>query len=67
MKVDPHIIFLILVFAAVFTAGQAAIGLISVATQKRRVNKRLKVAELFATAAGLLSQPARAADQELRS
>ena len=45
MKVDPHIVFLILVFAAVFTAGQAAIGLISVATQKRRVNKRLKVAE----------------------
>ena len=32
-------------FAAVFTAGQAAIGLISVATQKRKVNKRLKVAE----------------------
>ena len=26
MKVDPHIIFLILIFAAVFTAGQAAIG-----------------------------------------
>jgi len=45
MTVDPHIIFLILVFAAVFTAGQAAIGLISVATQKRKVNKRLKVAE----------------------
>ena len=38
-------IFLILIFAAVFTAGQAAIGLISVATQKRKVNKRLKVAE----------------------
>jgi tight adherence protein B len=45
MKIDPHIIFLILVFAAVFTAGQAVIGLFSVATQKRRVNKRLKVAE----------------------
>ena len=45
MKVDPHIVFLILVFAAVFTAGQAIIGLVSVATQKRRVNKRLKVAE----------------------
>ena len=28
MTVDPHIVFLILVFAAVFTAGQAAIGLI---------------------------------------
>src|SRR5476649_2182441 len=45
MTVDPHIVFLILIFAAVFTAGQAAIGLISVATQKRKVNKRLKVAE----------------------
>jgi len=45
MKVDPHIVFLILVFAAVFTAGQAIIGLVSVATQKRKVNKRLKVAE----------------------
>src|SRR6185312_15205417 len=45
MKVDPHIIFLILIFAAVFTAGQAAIGLVSVATQKRKMNKRLKLAE----------------------
>ena len=45
MKIDPHIVFLILVFAAVFTAGQAIIGLVSVATQKRKVNKRLKVAE----------------------
>jgi tight adherence protein B len=45
MKIDGHIVFLILVFAAVFTAGQAVIGLISVATQKRKVNKRLKVAE----------------------
>ncbi len=45
MKIDGHIIFLILVFAAVFTAGQAVIGLVSVATQKRKVNKRLKVAE----------------------
>lgn len=45
MSVDPHIVFLILVFGAVFTAGQAVIGLVSVATQKRKVNKRLKVAE----------------------
>lgn len=45
MKLDSHIIFLILVFAAVFTAGQAIIGLVSVATQKRKMNKRLKVAE----------------------
>lgn len=45
MKFDGHVVFLILIFAAVFTAGQALIGLFSVATQKRRVNKRLKVAE----------------------
>ncbi|HZZ70591.1 MAG TPA: type II secretion system F family protein [Phenylobacterium sp.] len=45
MSVDPHIVFLILIFAAVFTFGQAVIGLVSVATQKRKVNKRLKVAE----------------------
>ena len=45
MTVNPNLIFLILVFAAVFTAGQAVIGLVSVATQKRKVNKRLKVAE----------------------
>lgn len=45
MKIDGNIVFLILVFAAVFTAGQAVIGLVSVATQKRKVNKRLKVAE----------------------
>ncbi len=45
MKLDGNLVFLILVFAAVFTAAQAAVGLLSVATQKRRVNKRLKVAE----------------------
>jgi tight adherence protein B len=45
MKFDSHLVFLILVFAAVFTFGQAVIGLVSVATQKRKVNKRLKVAE----------------------
>lgn len=45
MKFDASLIVLILVFAAVFTAGQAAFGLLTVATQKRKVNKRLKVAE----------------------
>ncbi|MFI4966363.1 MAG: type II secretion system F family protein [Caulobacterales bacterium] len=45
MKIDGQVVFMILIFAAVFTAGQAAFGLISVATQKRKVNKRLKVAE----------------------
>jgi tight adherence protein B len=45
MKFDASLVVLILVFAAVFTAGQAAFGLLTVATQKRKVNKRLKVAE----------------------
>ena len=45
MKIDGGTIFLILVFAAVFTAAQAAIGLLTVARQKRKVNKRLKIAE----------------------
>ncbi len=45
MKLDAHVIVMILVFAAVFTAGQAAFGLLTVATQKRKVNARLKVAD----------------------
>ena len=45
MKLDAHLIVMILVFAAVFTAGQAAFGLLTVATQKRKVNARLKVAD----------------------
>jgi tight adherence protein B len=45
MTFDPNIAFLILLFAAVFAAGQAAFGLLNVATQKRRVNQRLKIAE----------------------
>jgi tight adherence protein B len=42
---DAHIVFLILIFGAVFTAGQALFGLFTVARQKRLVNRRLKVAE----------------------
>ncbi len=45
MHLDAHLIVMILVFAAVFTAGQAAFGLLTVATQKRKVNARLKVAD----------------------
>ena len=45
MAIDARLIFLILVFAAVFAACQAAIGLFSVASQKRQLNRRLKVAE----------------------
>jgi tight adherence protein B len=45
MAGDAKTIFLILVFAAVFTAAQAAIGLLSTATEKRKLNRRLKTAE----------------------
>ncbi|HEY8573003.1 type II secretion system F family protein [Phenylobacterium sp.] len=45
MKVDANLIFLVMVFAAVFAAAQAAIGLFTVATQKRKLNARLKVAQ----------------------
>jgi tight adherence protein B len=45
MKVDANLIFLVLVFAAVFAAAQGAVGLLTVATQKRRVNLRLRVAD----------------------
>ncbi|CAN7470032.1 type II secretion system F family protein [Phenylobacterium sp. LjRoot219] len=42
---DARIVFLILIFGAVFTLGQAVFGLVTVAQQKRMVNRRLKVAE----------------------
>jgi tight adherence protein B len=45
MNFDGGLAFLILVFAAVFTAGQGIFGLVTVATQKRLVNQRLKVAD----------------------
>ncbi|MFZ5671133.1 MAG: type II secretion system F family protein [Pseudomonadota bacterium] len=43
--VDPRWVFLILIFAAVFAAAQAVWGLVRVAGAKRKVNKRLEVAE----------------------
>src|SRR3954447_1752544 len=42
---NGNLVFLILIFGAVFTAGQAVFGLFTVARQKRAVNKRLKVAD----------------------
>lgn len=45
MAVTSTHIYLILVFAAVFAAAQGVIGLVTVASVKRRVNHRLKVAE----------------------
>ena len=45
LNLDPNLAFYVLIFAAVFTAGQAAYGLFSVGAAKRTVNQRLKVAE----------------------
>ncbi|HEX7761458.1 MAG TPA: type II secretion system F family protein [Caulobacteraceae bacterium] len=45
MNVDPSLAFYVLIFAAVFTAGQAAYGLFTVGAARRAVNQRLKVAE----------------------
>ena len=45
MGADWKTIFMVLVGAAVFTAAQAAIGLLSTATERRKLNQRLKVAE----------------------
>jgi len=45
MQLDPHYIFLFLVFATVFSFGQAAWGLVGVGRAKRAVNKRLATAE----------------------
>jgi tight adherence protein B len=45
MNFDGSMAFMILLFAAVFTAGQGIFGLITVASQKRLVNRRLAVAD----------------------
>jgi len=45
MAFNGSTVFLILLFAAVFTAGQGVFGLATVATQKRQVNQRLRVAD----------------------
>jgi tight adherence protein B len=44
MKFDAQTAYLILVFAAVFSAGQAALGLLRTAKVKHQVNRRLVVA-----------------------
>jgi tight adherence protein B len=45
MDIDARLIFLVMVFAAVFAAVQGAVGLLSAATQKRKLNRRLQVAD----------------------
>jgi tight adherence protein B len=54
MPFDGTNVYLILVFAAVFAAAQGAFGLASVATQKRKVNQRLKTAERLGGGIGAL-------------
>jgi len=45
MQADWKTLFMVLVAAAVFTGAQAAIGLLTTATEKRKLNQRLKVAD----------------------
>ncbi|MDQ0464695.1 tight adherence protein B [Caulobacter ginsengisoli] len=54
MSIDPRWVFLILVAAAVFTAAQAASGLVRVAGAKRKVNKRLATADKIGNLADLV-------------
>ena len=44
MEINANTVFLVLIFAAVFTAAQAAIGLLSAGRAKKVVNRRLTVA-----------------------
>ena len=45
MGADWKTLFLVLVAASVFTAAQAAVGLLSTATERRKLTQRLKVAD----------------------
>lgn len=45
MNMDASLVYLILIFAAVFSAAQAAFGMLGQVKEKRQVNQRLKVAE----------------------
>ena len=45
MEIDARTVLLVLIFAAVFTAAQAAIGLLSAGKTKKAVNRRLTVVE----------------------
>jgi tight adherence protein B len=45
MALDPRLIFMLLVFATVFSFGQAAWGLVGVRRARRAVNRRLATAE----------------------
>ncbi|HUZ11371.1 MAG TPA: type II secretion system F family protein [Caulobacteraceae bacterium] len=45
MHLDPHLAFLILIFTAVFSLGQALVGLFNVGRARRAVNQRLALAQ----------------------
>ena len=53
-EVDPRIVFMILIAAAVFAAAQAMWGLARVAGTKRKVNKRLHLAQSVTNLADLV-------------
>jgi tight adherence protein B len=44
LAIDAKLIVMVLIALAVFAAAQGLIGLLSVATQKKKVNRRLTVA-----------------------
>ncbi|MBI5940294.1 MAG: type II secretion system F family protein [Caulobacterales bacterium] len=52
--IDPRIVFMILIGAAVFAAAQAVWGLVRVAGTKRKVNKRLHLAQSVTNLADLV-------------
>jgi tight adherence protein B len=45
MQLDPRLLFMVLVFATVFSFGQAVYGLVGVGRTRRAVNRRLATAE----------------------
>ncbi|MBI1197740.1 MAG: pilus assembly protein TadB [Phenylobacterium sp.] len=45
LTIDAKLIVMVMVFAAVFAGVQGLVGVFSVATQKRQLNRRLKVSE----------------------
>ena len=51
---DPRFIFLILIFAAVFTLVQSVSGVVTAAGARRKVNQRLKVAERIGSLSDLV-------------
>jgi tight adherence protein B len=52
--VDASLVFMVLVFAAVFAAAQAVWGVLRVSQARRKVNHRLKVVERLASLADLV-------------